>query len=505
MSVFPIDIWQKISENLNSDDLFSVSVTCKSAYKAFNRHCIQEKISWPLVKPKRLTSDQREVVQKMEKLNGKVKLICGQVGSGKSIVSLAYALRNNFDKVFLAVPPNLIKMWEKTCKTFFGISPLVLHNSNPKYRYNFEVNRTEAPEEKIILFSYIIFSKYNYNWIQNRNNDCLIVDEAHHYVNVKYKFKEIIALSATAFSRGNLSYGIRNLMGDSSIVDITFNLEKKIIASKLLPVVNIDPYKWKLKDKSIKYILDNLNPLTNGINNLNDIKWIPQVLTHTFIPNIKNIFLGGRLIIGKKNFFIPRSNWTEMDKIRNKYLIEHPLPIDEKKFEKYCEEITRENVREMIDSCVKYRQCLAILKYVKTRKEKTIIFDINVTYLPFLHKFLIDRGINSYIFSTHHEVTSRQKQLEKFKTDENADVLLSSVAMLGEGHNVTEANHIIFLTTMTDRNKYYQAIGRCWRYPQNKNVYIYNMFNSKLDEKIYESSYGKTKLIDINWEDALRN
>ena len=77
--------------------------------------------------------------------------------------------------------------------------------------------------------------------------------------------------------------------------------------------------------------------------------------------------------------------------------------------------------------------------------------------------------------------------------------------MLGEGHNVTEANHVIFLTVMMHQNKYYQAIGRCWRYPQKKNVYVYNLFNSELDEKIYESSLGKCNLANIDLEKALNN
>ena len=159
----------------------------------------------------------------------------------------------------------------------------------------------------------------------------------------------------------------------------------------------------------------------------------------------------------------------------------------------------------MVNSCVKYRQCLSILKHLKERKEKAIIFDVNVNYLPFLHKYLTDNGINSYVFTTHYDVSGRQKQLEKFKNSEDANVLLSSVVMLGEGHNVTEANHVIFLTTMLDQNKYYQAIGRCWRYPQNKNVYVYNLFNSELDEKIYESAFEKCDLMTCDLEKALHN
>ena len=111
--VYP-DIFQKIGEFLDSDDLFSMAVTCKAAYKAFRRPVLQAKISWPLLKPKRLTFDQREVIQKMEASKVPVKLVTSEVGSGKSLVSIAYALRKNYDKIFMVVPPILITMWTNT-------------------------------------------------------------------------------------------------------------------------------------------------------------------------------------------------------------------------------------------------------------------------------------------------------------------------------------------------------------------------------------------------------
>ena len=514
MSMFYADIWFSIAQYLDSDDLFSMSATCKSAYRAFNRSLIQNKISWPLLKPKRLTSDQRDVIRKMEKLTIPVKLVCGSVGSGKTILSISYALRklsrinNSNDKIIIVVPPNLIKMWKDTCIKYFGISPFVLHNSNSKYNWKFEKDRTEAPEEKIIIFSYKIFSINNLIWMQDRK-DILIIDESHHYLYLNNKtFQEIIALSATVFKRGDLSYGITRLFEkNGNINDIIFNLDKKIIASKLLPVIDIKPYNFKLKPDVIKYILNRKRNVGEGKNDLRDMKWIPEILTHPFIIDSKHLYPFGNITVGKKKLKIgiEYQNYLDYKKLFEQ---ENPYPWDKKtrkNFDIFIEDMNKENVDKMIDKCIKYKQCLAILKHLKERKEKTIIFDINVTYIPFLHKYLIDNGINSYLFTTHYDMSGRQKQLEKFKNDENANVLLSSIAMLGEGHNVTEANHIIFLSNCLDKNKYYQGIGRCHRFPQKKNVYVYYLFNSQLDKDIYEYSNGKTKLAFSNWEESLNN
>ena len=112
-------------------------------------------------------------------------------------------------------------------------------------------------------------------------------------------------------------------------------------------------------------------------------------------------------------------------------------------------------------------------------------------------------GINSYIFSTHYAVIGRQKQLTKFKEDDNPGVLLSSISMLGEGQNVTEANHVIFLTQCLDQTKYYQAVGRCWRYPQDKTVKIHLLFGGMFDRKVYEHACGATELRTLTWIDLM--
>jgi superfamily II DNA or RNA helicase len=520
--VYP-DIFQKIGEFLESDDLFSMALTCKAAYKAFHRPDIQGRISWPLLKPKRLTLDQRQVIREMEAVNIGLKLIYSSVGSGKSIVSLAYALRKNYEKVVIVVPPNLISMWTKTCIDFFGLNPLVLHNSNPKYSSRTEHHRTVAPPEKIILMSYIIFSRSSYDWMDYNNYAC-IIDEAHHSLHMGRKFKEVIALSATAFRKDSLSYGINIMIKNYgvSVDEIIFKLDKSVIANKLLPIVHLDPYTWPISDDLVEYILKKKTMPVKGENDMRDIKWIPEILSHPYIRKFDDVYLGGSITIGKKSFNIPCGNSNLFTNQRNEFYEKNPHPqwnyihpennIDyrkrckesDKKYKKFEEEYTLNEINSLIRTNPKYRQCLVICDYLRKVKEKGIILDVNVTYLPFLYKFLIDRGVVCYIFSTHHDVAGRQKQLEKFKSDPEAQVLLSSVSMLGEGHNITEANHLIFLSAFSESSKYYQALGRCHRYPQNKNVYAHYLFNSKFDRMIYEHSQGRANLSTLNWENLLR-
>ena len=365
--VYP-DIFQKIGEFLDSDDLFSMAVTCKAAYKAFRRPILQAKISWPLLKPKRLTYDQREVIRKMEESKIPVKLVTSLCGSGKSICAIAYALRKNYDKIFIVVPPNLITMWTGTCVDFFGIKPFVLHNSNSKYnRYN-EYKRVDIPEDKIFIISYKILSRAYFPWMDKVDNTCYIIDEAHHGVDFYgRKCEDLIALSATAFKRDNLTYGIRQIVDRFAvdIDDITFKLDGTVIASKLPDVVHLEPHTWKASSELSSYILNKkrVPGRKKGedkpkLNDMRDISWISEVLSHTFLRR-KDFYVGENLIVQGKRFSIRTSpgRWYEEWK---KYEALHKTQISHRDFDKRQAELYELKIDEMIESEVKYRQCLNI-------------------------------------------------------------------------------------------------------------------------------------------------
>ena len=83
------DIWELIGSYLSTDDLYSFSLVSKNSHKACKRHSLMKKISYPMLYPWRLTFDQRDTIKNLENdnPNPRFKLINGEVGSGKTIVS----------------------------------------------------------------------------------------------------------------------------------------------------------------------------------------------------------------------------------------------------------------------------------------------------------------------------------------------------------------------------------------------------------------------------------
>ncbi len=512
-----LDFWELIGRELSSDDLYSLMLTCKNAYRACKRPKLRSIMSYPMSYPWHLTYEQRNLVKSMEIGTQRFKLINGDVGSGKTIVSTSYAIKKYMSessdpdsKIVMCGPPSLIQMWWTTLRKYFGIEPCVLHGTNPKYKAT--ESWLKIPDEKFILVSYRLFCLHgNLNWFDNKR-DLLIVDEAHHQVSIPFtNFKEVIGLSATTTKKSGLSRGIKYVLRDFNLTakDCTYNLNKNII-SRRLTKVKYFPYDLPTSSfgkthliNIIRYNKHNVDKKAETSNY--DFTCVPTLcknVSHLVIQDLKEYFTAGFIMVGRKSMKVDIGNSRGYRAAFKDLQLAEPGLTDRQYKKKMVNKATL-IILELGMTYPKYNQAYHIIKNANAKGEKVLLFDMSVTYLPFLHKFLLGCGINSYIFSTHYDVTGRQRQLSKFKEDEIPGVLLSSISMLGEGQNVTEANHVIFFGQCMDHTKYYQAIGRCWRYPQSKEVNVHLLFGNKFDRKVYEHACGAIDLKSLDWKSLM--
>ncbi len=499
------DFWEILGTYLSPDDLFSFMITCKQAYRACNRDSLKRKMSYPMMYPWRLTFEQREIVRKMEQKNQRFKLIHGDVGSGKTIVSIAYAIRNYTKnpaaKIVMCGPPNLIKMWWTTLRNYFGIEPCVLHGTNSKY--NHKNAWKEIPTEKFILVSHRLIAYAKENWFDS-TRDLLIIDEAHHRASAPFTdFKEVIGLSATTNKAKGMSRGIKYILYafNQKAEDCTYPLNKNVI-TKALPAVEYYPYLLPSREdvsnatkRAIKYTKDH-------IYDLSCVQEISRLISHPEALDLDNLFTSGNIMIGRKSLKVYIGNTNAYEDCMRDLRDKNPN-LTTKEYKQLLNNRVTFDIKQLGVTYPKYVQAYRIIKWANDQGEKVLLFDNSINYLPFLHQFLTAYGINSYIFSTHYDVTSRQRQLAKFKEDENPGVLLSSIGLLGEGQNVTEANHVIFFAQNLDSTKYYQAVGRCWRYPQKKVVRVHLLFGNQFDRAIYEHACGGVDIKSKDWNNLL--
>jgi len=514
-----IDFWELLGRYLPADDLYNFSITCKAAYKAFHRPTIQRKMSYPMLHPYKLTYEQRQLVKSLERgypeftrhnypsnHHPRFKLIHGDVGSGKTITSLSYAIRNYNDpdsKIVMCGPPSLVKMWWDTLIKYFGTEPFVFHAINPKYSATNSFKT--IPENKFILISYKIFQMHQrdcHEWFDDAR-DLLIIDEAHHHVLIPYRnFKEVIGLSATTTKKSGLSRGIRSILRTFSLdeSECTYTLNKSVIARKL-PPVKYHSYLIPTEEELMRAAIRRINYTVKGYQDLKSASDICQLLSHPVILDLYEQCTGGFITVGRKKFKVEVGKYSDYVKALRRVAKEEGISCERAKKEAY--RYATYDINKSGLTYGKYVQVYHIIKWANSLGEKVLLFDNSTTYLPFLYKFLKELGVNSYIFSSHYGVNGRQKQLSKFKEDSEAGVLLSSIAMLGEGHNVTEANHVIFLSHCLESSKYYQAVGRCWRYPQEKTVHVHLVFGGLFDQKVYEYACSGEDFGKLDWIDLL--
>jgi superfamily II DNA or RNA helicase len=123
---------------------------------------------------------------------------------------------------------------------------------------------------------------------------------------------------------------------------------------------------------------------------------------------------------------------------------------------------------------------VALAWKIKQRGEKLVVFDTSETGLSLLHLVLRSNNIISYPFVTDYSPKERSNLIKKFQKD--GDVILGSIGMLGEGQNITEANHFTFIGNPNNAEQFKQAVGRLSRFPQEKQVYLHILASCAIEE-----------------------
>jgi non-specific serine/threonine protein kinase len=136
---------------------------------------------------------------------------------------------------------------------------------------------------------------------------------------------------------------------------------------------------------------------------------------------------------------------------------------------------------------------LDLIEKIYVRKEKCVIFSFWLHPLNIL-KEKLDISYDekfSMIFDGSLDKSEREEVLTRFKENEDMPILLCSGKIGGEGLNLTEANHVIFINNWWNPSNNNQARDRVVRIGQEKKAFIHNLraddtIESRLDEILKE-------------------
>lgn len=131
----------------------------------------------------------------------------------------------------------------------------------------------------------------------------------------------------------------------------------------------------------------------------------------------------------------------------------------------------------------------------KSKEHKILVFSQFVGMLDLIKKALDERGIQ-YNYLTG-KTKNRQEQVEGFQENEDVRVFLISLKAGGTGLNLTEADYVFLVDPWWNPAVENQAIDRCYRIGQQKNVVAIRLIcPDTIEDKIMQLQASKRELAD---------
>ncbi|PRY14947.1 SNF2 family DNA or RNA helicase [Pontibacter ummariensis] len=142
----------------------------------------------------------------------------------------------------------------------------------------------------------------------------------------------------------------------------------------------------------------------------------------------------------------------------------------------------------------KLKEVLRMTKNVVGKGHKVLIFSQFVKHLEIIRKSLDEREI-AYTYLDGN-TKDRQKQVERFQTDESIQVFLISLKAGGVGLNLTAADYVFILDPWWNPAVEAQAVDRAHRIGQRNTVFTYKFITKNtVEEKILALQNRKIQLV----------
>nr|XP_027205256.1 helicase swr1-like [Dermatophagoides pteronyssinus] len=135
-----------------------------------------------------------------------------------------------------------------------------------------------------------------------------------------------------------------------------------------------------------------------------------------------------------------------------------------------------------------YREA-AILRAAKADGRKVLIFTQITAMLDHLERFLAAFGHRYVRFDSKLKISQRQVVIDRFNSDPHIGVFITSTRVGGVGINLTGASVIVFYDTDWNPAVDRQAMDRCHRIGQSRDVQIFRLISEfTLEENIWRST-----------------
>jgi|APSaa5957512493_1039668.scaffolds.fasta_scaffold05414_3 SNF2 family DNA or RNA helicase len=162
---------------------------------------------------------------------------------------------------------------------------------------------------------------------------------------------------------------------------------------------------------------------------------------------------------------------------------------------------------EISSSGIKINYSIEMIEKIIINNEKIVIFSFWLSPLKQLNTLLHEKYNQNFsiVYDGSLDKDEKEEVLNKFKTDQTCYVLLCSGKIGGEGLNLTEANHMIFINSWWNPSNNNQARDRIVRIGQDKKCFIHNLRTvDTIETRIDEILKDKNNITDLVIESLVR-
>jgi superfamily II DNA or RNA helicase len=136
-----------------------------------------------------------------------------------------------------------------------------------------------------------------------------------------------------------------------------------------------------------------------------------------------------------------------------------------------------------------------LLPKLRAEGHKVLIFSQMVRMIELIQDYCVEKNYSCEKLTGAVKGNERQKSIDRFNTDENSFIFLLSTRAGGVGINLTAADTCIIFDSDWNPQNDVQAMARCHRIGQEKNVKIYRLITRKsFEAEMFERASRKLGL-----------
>lgn len=156
----------------------------------------------------------------------------------------------------------------------------------------------------------------------------------------------------------------------------------------------------------------------------------------------------------------------------------------------------------------KHAKLLELLHTIRARDatSKSLVFCHTSTGIPELVRLLKANGLKCRCIHGSMPALQRGNAIRAFQTDPRTTVFVSSIRTAAAGINLTAANHVIFMGPGINRAGHQQAIGRAYRFGQQRPVTVHHMYvKGTIEEGLHASIRNEESWSGDVWDRIVRH